>query len=62
MTDELLTVSEAADRYKVHADTIRTWVRKGVIACVRIGPHGLIRLRPADLEETVTPEDVASAS
>ena len=59
-TDEFLTVTEAATRYKVTADTIRAWVRKGVIAHSRIGPTRLIRLRASDLEETVTTEDQTS--
>lgn len=57
MTDEYLTVTEAAERFRLHPDTIRTWIRKGVIAHSRIGPHKLIRLRRSDLEETITPED-----
>ena len=55
--DELLTVRQAAARYKVHPETLRSWVRKGVLAYVRVGPYGAIRLRAADLERTVTPED-----
>ena len=58
MTDELLTVKEAAERYKLHVNTIRAWVRKGVIPHLRIGPPpGHIRLRVEDLETTVTPGD-----
>ena len=58
MTDELLTVKEAAERYKLHVNTIRAWVRKGVIVYTRIGgPEGPIRLRVEDLETTVTPGD-----
>ena len=58
MTDELLTVKEAAERYKLHVNTIRAWVRKGVILHTRIGgPDGPIRLRAIDLETTVTPDD-----
>ena len=56
-TEEFLTVTEAAARYRIHPDTIRAWVRKGAIAHSRIGPNRLIRLRTSDLEETVTPED-----
>ena len=59
-TDEFLTVTEAAARYKVTADTIRAWVRKGAIPHSRIGPTRLIRLRTSDLEEAVTPEDQTS--
>ena len=57
MTDELLTVKEAAERYKLHVNTIRAWVRKGVIPHLRVGPTNLIRLRAEDLETTVTPDD-----
>ena len=60
MTDELLTVKEAAKRYKLHEETIRTWVRKGVIPHVRIGLR-VIRLRAEDLERTVEPSDYKTA-
>ena len=31
MQEEWLTVQEAADRLKVHPETIRVWLREGVI-------------------------------
>lgn len=57
VNDELLTVREAATRYKLSITTIRSWIRKGVIPHQRIGPYRLIRLRSSDLEATVTADD-----
>jgi excisionase family DNA binding protein len=53
-----LTVREAAERFRVQPDTIRTWVRKGVIAHTRIGPKpGLIRVLENDIGQTVDPKE-----
>lgn len=54
---ELLTVREASERYHVHVNTLRIWIRKGVVPHVRVGPFGAIRLRAIDLSRTVTPAD-----
>lgn len=57
---ELLTVKEAAERYKVHEETIRTWVRKGVVPHIRLGVR-VIRLRTEDMERVVSPADSQTA-
>jgi excisionase family DNA binding protein len=55
---QLLTVREAADFARVTPNTIRMWVRKGVLRHVRVGPGaGLIRLREDDLTRVVRPVD-----
>ena len=60
--DELLTVKEAAARISVHPETVRRWIREGTIPHERIGPHGMIRLRRADvdgLSQTIEPAQCA---
>lgn len=52
--DELLTVREAADRYKLHVETIRKWIRCGVLPAVYVGPSKEIRVRENDL---ISPSD-----
>lgn len=54
--DELLTVREAAEEFKLNPETIARWVRKGALPAVRVGPRGkrrVIRIRRADLVEVV---------
>ena len=57
--DKLLTVKEAAARLRVHPETLRGWIREREVPHQRYGPHGLIRLRWADLfpnsEKSSTP-------
>lgn len=43
--DRLLTVHEAAEILGIHAVTLRSWVRRGRIAVVRIGTGKKRRLR-----------------
>ena len=33
----LLTLQEAADRLRVHPETLRVWAREGRVTCCRIG-------------------------
>lgn len=42
--DRLLTCRQVAVAYKVHTETVRRWVRKGVIGVIRVGPHRAIRI------------------
>jgi excisionase family DNA binding protein len=45
-------VAEAAARFDVSAATIRRWVATGRIRGWQpAGPHGVLRIREADLEE-----------
>jgi excisionase family DNA binding protein len=39
MPDELLTVEEAADRLKMHPDTIRRKLREGQLPGRKLGPR-----------------------
>jgi excisionase family DNA binding protein len=46
MTDDpLITPEQAAKRLGVSAETIRRWMRKGVIRYVEIGPYRRKRIR-----------------
>lgn len=36
---ELLTLREATEVLRVHANTLRNWERDGLVAAVRIGPR-----------------------
>lgn len=49
--DELFTCQEVADKYHVHAETVRRWVRKGIIAVVLVGPYRLVRIRREEAEK-----------
>lgn len=52
-----LTTRQAADRTSVSVDTIRRWIRIGVLPAVRIGPTSKnIRIHPADLDKMVRDE------
>ena len=56
-THQYLTVAEAAAFYRVHEDTLRAWIRKGLLPYTRVGPYGIIRLQRCHLEQAVTPAD-----
>jgi excisionase family DNA binding protein len=46
---ELLTVEETAARYRLHPDTLRAWIRAGVLPVVR-GENRSIWLRLTDVD------------
>ena len=46
---ELLTLKEACDFLKVHANTMRQWDEKGLLKAVRIGQRMDRRYRKEDL-------------
>jgi excisionase family DNA binding protein len=52
MPSEMLTVAEAAQRLKMNPQTVRRWVRGGVLRAVKIGPKRY-RVNPADVRECV---------
>ncbi len=45
MTERLLTTAQVAHAVGVHPETVRRWVRDGSLACERVGPARLIRVR-----------------
>jgi excisionase family DNA binding protein len=48
---ELLTIGQVAKSYGVSEETIRRWIRKGVIHCIHVGPYRLVRVRRAEAEK-----------
>ena len=44
----LMTCREVAVRYRVHVETVRRWVRKGIVGVVRVGPYHRIRITEAE--------------
>ena len=48
---ELLTVSQVASRLNVHPNTIRRWVRQGLLKAHRIGPRRDRRIHRAEVEQ-----------
>jgi len=49
--DPLLTCRDVAKAYGVNVETVRRWVRKGVIAVVLVGPYRLVRIRRSEAEK-----------
>jgi len=47
--DELLTRKQAAEFFKVHPRTIRTWQMQGKLPVVKVGPAGKPRYLRSDL-------------
>ena len=53
---DLLSVLEAAAKYRIHPETVRRWAREGRVPAKKIG--SMIFVRPKDIEEiTQTEED-----
>ena len=48
MADELETTEFAADYLKVHVETVRLWIRTGLLPAVKVGRNW--RVRRSDLE------------
>ncbi len=51
-----ITVAEAAKRCDVHPQTIRRWIKEGVLQGYRVGPRNL-RVRTSDLASVVVPTE-----
>jgi excisionase family DNA binding protein len=54
-TRELLTVMEVAQTYHVSDDTVRRWMRKGIIGYVMVGPFRVKRIPKVEAEKHFTP-------
>ena len=48
----LLTVAEVAKTFRVHDHTVRSWVRRGQIGCLRIG--GALRIPASEVTRLTT--------
>ena len=51
----LLSIRNAARRLDVHPDTVRRWIRQGLIAGVRL-PTGRLRVEEAELNRIACPD------
>lgn len=50
MTDPLRRPGEAAQQLGVHRETVKRWMRKGVIAYEEVGPHRVKRIRQSVID------------
>ena len=59
MTDELLTVSEVAERLKMNQQTVRNWIDKGDLPATRVGSRR-VRVSESELNRFLKLKDQAS--
>jgi excisionase family DNA binding protein len=52
-SDQLLTVAEVAQLYKLNQQTVRNWIDRGELSCVRVGRR--VRIRWEDMEAFMEP-------
>ena len=51
----LLTIAEVARYLGVCERQVRTYITRGELPAVRLGPQGHLRIRPADLDRFLQP-------
>ena len=56
--DELLTVAEVAQLFKLNQQTVRNWIDRGELPSVRVGRR--VRIRWADVEAFMEPAGPAT--
>ena len=49
--DDLLTCREVAEMYRVQVETVRRWVRKGVITVILVGPYRHVRIPKTEADK-----------
>lgn len=59
LTDEYVSISEAADRIGIHRVTLHRWINEGTVPVYRLGPNRR-RIRVADLDALAVPEGRAA--
>lgn len=59
MSDEYVSISEAANIIGIHRVTLHKWINEGVVPVYRFGPK-LRRVRVADLHMIAVPEERAA--
>lgn len=52
--EELLTLREAAQILKVHANTLRLWDKNGTLTAIRIGAKRARRYKKEDIENIIS--------
>ncbi len=50
---ELLTISQVAEIFSIHQDTLRNWEKDGTLVPLRVGPRKDRKYRPQDIEAIV---------
>lgn len=50
---ELLTISQVAEIFSIHPDTLRNWEKDGTLVPLRVGKRGDRKYRPQDIETIV---------
>ena len=53
-TEPLYTIREVATRLHLHPDTVRSWIEKGALKVIRIGPTQLIRIPESALQSLMS--------
>jgi len=48
----MFTITETADMLKVHPNTVRNWLHKGVLRCIRRG-QTFVRITQSQIDEFV---------
>ncbi|MBU1110589.1 helix-turn-helix domain-containing protein [Patescibacteria group bacterium] len=50
---DLLTISEVAEKFGVHVETLRRWDNQGKLKAIRFGKRGHRRYRRSEIEKTL---------
>lgn len=49
MEEKFVSITEASKLLSVHTQTIRNWIKKGILIAFRPNPRGKIFIRDADI-------------
>ncbi|HEY4499001.1 MAG TPA: type I restriction-modification system subunit M N-terminal domain-containing protein, partial [Candidatus Paceibacterota bacterium] len=50
---ELLSISQVAEIFSIHQDTLRNWEKEGILVPLRVGKRGDRKYRPQDIQTIV---------
>ncbi|MEN9881000.1 MAG: hypothetical protein RLZZ308_183, partial [Candidatus Parcubacteria bacterium] len=50
---ELLSISQVAEIFSIHQDTLRNWEKEGILVPLRVGNRGDRKYRPQDIESII---------
>ncbi len=62
MSEEWLTVAEAADRLKLHQDTVRIWLRSGKLKGTKLSRRAGYRIPASELARVLRGEEGKAAA
>src|SRR5206468_4181158 len=60
--NEKLTIRQAAELCGVSYDAFATWIRKGVVKCIHVGPYRAIRVYRKDVQAQIDESDASDDS